>query len=184
MPRLFFYRAFMPTLCHYLNCRNRANTLSPNLFCTEHFHKTPVAPCKHLGTPLFRGFCRSCFIAAFPDDPLTFQMLYRSKTDALQKFLFSRFDGFIEKSPGLYCFTINKVSIFVSTCVQIKPEPNSVVIICHFDKIVTPQGSIINPMLWKRLVALENIVNQEIENAVLNVDYKGEHTIIVDKAFF
>jgi hypothetical protein len=111
-------------------------------------------------------------------------MLYRSKTDALQKFLFSRFDGFIEKSPGLYCFTINKVSIFVSTCVQIKPEPNSVVIICHFDKIVTPQGSIINPMLWKRLVALENIVNQEIENAVLNVDYKGEHTIIVDKAFF
>lgn len=174
----------MPVLCHYLNCRNRANALSPHFFCTEHFHENPQLPCKHLGTPLFRGYCRSCFIANFPNDALSFQMLYRSKTDALKQFVFSRFDGFVEIKPGLYCFTINTWSIFVSTSTQTQPNLNSVVIVCHFNKIIKPNGTVINPMLWKRLVALENIINREIENVVLNnIQNEEGQIIIIDEAF-
>lgn len=169
MPRLFISWAFMPTLCHYLNCRNRVNTLSKNLFCTEHFHENPVSLCNHIGTPLFRGLCRNCFITNFPKDPLTFQIIYKSKTDALKFFLFSHFDGFIEKSYGLYCLSINNASIFIFTDNNIIIDvPNSIKIYANFSKIIKPDGTTINPMLWKRLNAIYSIVNQEIENIVLN----------------
>ncbi len=168
MPQLLICGSFMPTLCRYLNCRNRANIFSQNIFCTEHFNEIPVIPCKHLGTPLFRGFCRNCFISNFPNDPLSFQMLYKNKIDALKHFIFSRFDGFVEKDANTLCLTINTLSIFITTNTNQTALPNSIIIVCDFGKIIKPNGTVINPMLWKRLICLESIVNQEIENAVLN----------------
>ncbi len=170
----------MPILCRYLNCRNRANILSENIFCTEHLNKTPITPCKHVGTPLFRGFCRHCFISNFPNDPLSFQMLYKSKTDALKHFIFSRFDGFVEKDASTLCLTINAVNIFISIdTIRCEPQ-NSIIVVCELGKIVKHDGSTINPMLWKRLIVLESIVNQEIENALLN---KCNKIVYVNKMF-
>lgn len=159
----------MPTLCHYLNCRNRANPNSHFLFCTEHINNTPVERCEHPGTPLFRGYCKSCFIHHFPKDPLTYQMIYKSKTVAIKQFIFDRFDGFVETNANTLSLTINDTTISVTTCTDVSNTPKCVNIVFHTNKIIKPDGkSAKNPMLWKRLMALETIVNQEIENAAMN----------------
>ncbi len=169
MPHLFICRTFMPTLCHYLNCRNRANPNSHLLFCTEHINKSPVERCAHPGTPLFRGYCKSCFIHHFPNDPLTYQITYKSKTVAIKQFIFDRFDGFVDANENTLSLTINETTILVTTHTDVANTPNCVCIVFGTKKIVKPDGkSATNPMLWKRLMALESILNQEIENAAMN----------------
>lgn len=103
--------------------------------------------------------------------------------DALKFFIFSRFDGFVEKDANTLCLTINNTSIFITTNLNFRTMQNSIMIFCDFSKIIKPNGTTINPMLWKRLVVLESIVNQEIENAVLNNARETNKVVYVNQWF-
>lgn len=103
----------MPTICKYENCRGHAvygYYKNKPLYCSEHrlpdtknakfiqetAPKKPTNKCSHTpASTKYKGYCVNCYIQAFPEDPSTFQSLYKSKIIATQKFIDARFDGFI-----------------------------------------------------------------------------------------
>ncbi len=120
---------------------------------------------------LYRGYSKSDYINKFPDDPLTFQMLYKNKGTATCKFIDSRFDGF--KSPhdlkGSSDREIQINGIFLriatnETPVTLTSTQKYISVLFNTDKYTCPKtGKTVNPMLYRRLPLLEEEINRQIE---------------------
>ena len=152
--------------------------------------KCADAVCKcRPANPRFRGYCVACYTTLFPDDPLTFQMLYRSKQQATYQFVISRFDGFLHDSP-MYLFgeridcrimigdtvlcivtahTIATAHTIVSKLPTeyVVPIPQKIIIIAfNTDKYIDSCGRSVNTMLYMRLPLLEDEIAHQMERII------------------
>jgi hypothetical protein len=133
----------------------------------------------------FRGYCVACYKTLFPDDPLTFQTMYRSKQQATYQFVISRFDGFLHDSPMYFggmridCRIVigdTLLCIVTSQTIVITPtiftEPNStipqkiIIIAFNPDKYIDSDGRSVNPMLYMRLPLLEDEIAHQMERII------------------
>ena len=182
-----------------VGCRNRplygVESGGPQ-FCAEHKKLGMInrATCKWMpdsancaniacndrpANPRFRGYCVACYTSLFPDDPLTFQMLYRSKQQATYQFVISCFDGFLHDSP-IYLFeeridcriVISDTMLCIVTSPSIATEPNSImsqkiiIIVFNPDKYIDLDGRSVNPMLYMRLPLLEDEIARQMERII------------------
>jgi len=163
----------MPKLCEYENCRTRVSG-------EKHFCKACKAqhPTDALGAKqgLFKCYNKTEYMNKFPDDPLTFQMLYKDKGMATGKFIDSRFDGFTcsDGFPKGNDREIQINGILLHICFDFsvgrKPlDPSQKYISIRFntDKYECAKtGKMVNPMLYRRLPLLEEEINRQIERIV------------------
>ena len=113
---------------------------------------------------LYRGYSKNDYINKFPEDPLTFQMLYKDKGVATCKFIDSRFDGF-KGSVGFGDREIQINGILLRIITKPMPQPAQKYISVRFntDKYTCPKtGKTVNPMLYRRLPLLEEEINRQI----------------------
>ena len=186
-----------------VGCRNRplygVESGGPQ-FCAEHkkLDMTNRATCKWMpdsancaniacngrpANPRFRGYCVACYTSLFPDDPLTFQMLYRSKQQATYQFVISRFDGFLHNAPiyvggmRIDCrIVIGDTLLCIAPAHPIAPaynldsmtELSQKVIIIAFnpEKYIDSDGRSVNPMLYMRLPLLEDEIARQMERII------------------
>ena len=179
----------MPKLCQHENCRNRVKTD----FCTKHKTKSQnksqeknipieisevciIKTCQRNPIRLCKNYCADCYFREFPNDPLTFQMQYKTKEQAVKEFINSRFDGF--NRDGI--MKIGDVTLFVNYQKNIAAnelEGKYISIKFNVDKYVDKMTKkIVNPMLYKRLLVLEREINQQIER-ILNVNIEKSETV-------
>jgi hypothetical protein len=118
---------------------------------------------------LYRGYSKSEYIHKFPEDPLTFQMLYKDKGVATCKFIDSRFDGF--KSPHDLKGSSNREIQINGILLRITPfiakditsAQKYISVQFNTDKYTCPKtGKTVNPMLYRRLPLLEEEINRQI----------------------
>ena len=196
----------MPRICKHVGCRNRplyGTEQGRPHFCAE--HKDPnmkntatsrvtnanvstciVSACQEQpSNPRFRGYCAPCYVMLFPEDPLTFQTMYRSKQQATYQFVASHFDGFQHESP-LYIagVRIDCRIVIADTVLCVSTDPNIMlnedgttpykVILIAFNpnKYVTKTGDTVNPMLYMRLPLLEDEIARQLERIIAgkNID--------------
>jgi hypothetical protein len=120
--------------------------------------------------PLYRGYSKNDYINKFPEDPLTFQMLYKDKGVATCKFIDSRFDGF-KGSPDLKGSSnreiqINGILLRIAPFIakDITSAQKYISVKFNTDKYTCPKtGKTVNPMLYRRLPLLEEEINRQIE---------------------
>lgn len=166
----------MPTLCAYANCRNRAPR---SLFCSAHKTCIPSNPannanmCTHLSQhrPITKNMCQHCYIKMFPQDPLTFQLTYKSVFMATAKFVQNRFDGFIANDhTSTLSLVLNGITLLIclnKTSIQQTSTSTST----STQYIYFGTGKYwnrthqkhVNPMLYTRLYDLESEINKCIE---------------------
>jgi hypothetical protein len=123
--------------------------------------------------PRFRGYCVACYTALFPDDPLSFQMLYRSKQQATYQFVISCFDGFLHDSP-MYLFgervdcriVIGDTMLCIATSHTIATAQKIIIIVFNPDKYIDSDGRNVNPMLYMRLPLLEDEIARQMERII------------------
>ncbi len=173
----------MPTICKKDTCRNPAVygfCFGKPLFCSEHREpdskntrslvpslqaKSAVKGCTKCSSktvlPRFKGYCSHCYVKIFPLDPLSLQTVYKSKDDVIQKYIDSKFDGFIH-GPGVSQIQINGFMIKV---VFGKPNfsdaENEKTIVIKFNPNKYENGR--NPMLYTRLPDLEKEIGKQFE---------------------
>lgn len=117
--------------------------------------------------PLYRGYSKTEYMNKFPDDPLTFQMLYKDKGTATGKFIDSRFDGF----SGSINREIKINGILLHICLTdrkpLTPPQKYISVRFNTDKYECAKtGKMVNPMLYRRLPLLEEEINRQIERIV------------------
>jgi hypothetical protein len=125
--------------------------------------------------PLYRGYSKSEYINKFPDDPLTFQMLYKDKGVATCKFIDSRFDGFqsskrTDSPPDLKGSSnreiqINGILLRITPFIakDITSAQKYISVKFNTDKYTCSKtGKTVNPMLYRRLPLLEEEINRQI----------------------
>lgn len=180
----------MPKLCQHENCRNRAKTD----FCTKHKMKTQnklqkemssleilensevciIKTCHRNSIRLCKNYCADCYFREFPNDPLTFQMLYKTKEQATCEFINSRFDGF--NRDGI--MKIGDVTLFVNyqkNIITSEMKGKYISIKFNVDKYVDGKTKkTVNPMLYTRLPVLEREINQQIERILSSQIEKSE----------
>jgi hypothetical protein len=121
----------------------------------------------------------------FPEDPLTFQTMYRSKQQATYQFVASHFDGFQHESP-LYIagVRIDCRIVIADTVLCVSTDPNImlvedgatpykvILIVFNPNKYVTKIGDTMNPMLYMRLPLLEDEIARQLERIIAgkNID--------------
>ena len=120
----------------------------------------------HIMPVLYRGYSKNEYINKFPEDPLTFQMLYKDKGVATCEFIDSRFDGF-KSSKGTGDREIQINGILLRITVDKMPCETSaqkyISVRFNTDKYTCPKtGKIVNPMLYRRLPLLEEEINRQI----------------------
>ena len=215
----FIGTKYMPQLCKTDTCRKKAVYGFENgkpLFCSAHRDKDSknarlipftslikekeelAKSCKNcegnVGSSKYKGFCASCYVKTYPQDPLSLQTLYKSKSKIIQQFIDSKFDGFSHLSSSSK-ITINKVMINVSyeemclptnaltsnafttnafttnafTTIFIKFNPN---------KYANADGSFSNPMLYTRLPLLEKEISRQIERVMNNEVHSDEFSVM------
>ncbi len=99
----------------------------------------------------------------YPSDPLSLQSLYKSKNDIIQKFIDSKFDGFIHKNC-LSEIHINGVLlqiVYSEDALSTEDEKN---IVIRFNPNKYANGK--NPMLYKRLPELEKEIAHQFERII------------------
>jgi hypothetical protein len=182
-----------------VGCRNRplygVESGGPQ-FCAEHkrpnmtnrttcrittsVEKCVGADCNDMpANPCFRGYCAACYTTFFPDDPLTFQTMYRSKQQATHQFVASRFDGFLHDSPiyvggiRIDCrIVIGDTLLCIAQAHHIAREAvitmSQKIIIIAFnpDKYIDLDGRSANPMLYMRLPLLEDEIARQMERII------------------
>lgn len=190
----------MPRICKHVGCRNRplyGTELGRPHFCAEHNEpdmknmailrspRTNVSKCivptcgEHPSNSWFRGYCSSCYVTLFPEDPLTFQTMYRSKQQATYQFVDSRFDGFHHELP-LYISgaRIDCRIVIADTVLCVSADPNVILsedcttpykvilIVFNPNKYLTNTGQSVNPMLYMRLPLLEDEIARQMERII------------------
>ncbi len=202
VPPLFIFGTLfrkMPRICKMVGCRNRPlYGVEPGgpQFCAEHKKSgmTNRATCRWMSdsancanadckdrpaNPRFRGYCVACYTTLFPDDPLTFQTMYRSKQQATYQFVISCFDGFLHDAPiyvggmRIDCrIVIGDTLLCIVAAPTITTEAvNTIsqkVIIIAFnpDKYIDSDGQSVNPMLYMRLPLLEDEIAHQMERII------------------
>lgn len=174
----------MPTICKKDTCRNPAVygfCFRKPLFCSEHREKgskntrfiekkettenpTPqcqVCSCKTL-LPRYKGYCTQCYTKVFPLDPLSLQTIYKSKIVVVQKFIDSKFDGFIHKNECSQ-MRINNFTLVISFGESDVAEDEKTIII-RFNPNKYENGK--NPMLYTRLPDLEKEIGKQFERII------------------
>ena len=162
----------MPKLCEYENCRSRAEFH----FCKTHAKETVNAEkcANHLfKTKLCSGYCQDCYIKKFPNDPMTFQLLFKTKELAIHAFIDNRFDGFYRGVPGTFDRGIQINGVFLYVCFSNSmtkvPTVNTKSITIWFNPNkykCSKTCKMVNPMLYRRLPLLEEEINHQIERIV------------------
>ena len=179
----------MPTICKKDTCRNKAIygfCFGKPLFCAAHredgskntrtlephdaietlCEKNGCSKCSSiLVMPRFKGFCKRCYLETYPSDPLSLCSLYKSKENVIQKFIDSKFDGFVHKE-GTSQIQISGVVLQIVYCnkaidVDDHDEKN---IVIKFNPNKYEDGK--NPMLYKRLPDLEKEIASQFERIV------------------
>ncbi len=168
----------MPTLCAYANCRNRAPR---SLFCSAHKTCMPSNPannanmCTHLAQrrPITKNMCQHCYMKMFPQDPLTFQLTYKSAFVATTKFVQNRFDGFVANDhTSSLSLILNGITLLIcmnKTVIQQIKTPTQMQTKTQYIYFGTGkywntvQQKYVNPMLYTRLYDLESEINKCIE---------------------
>ena len=180
----------MPKLCQHENCRNRAKTD----FCTKHKTKSQnksqeknipieisensskciIKTCHRNSIRICKNYCTDCYFREFPNDPLTFQMLYKTKEHATCEFINNRFDGF--NRDGI--MKIGDVTLFVNyqkNIITSEMKGKYISIKFNIDKYVDGTTKLTtNPMLYTRLPVLEREINQQIERILSSQIEKSE----------
>ena len=178
----------MPTICKKDTCRNKAVygfCFGKPLFCAAHRedgskntrtlepHDAIETMCEKNGCskcsstlviPRFKGFCKRCYLESYPSDPLSLCCLYKSKEDVIQKFIDSKFDGFVHKED-MSQIQINGVVlqiVYGNKAVDDDDDEKNIVI--KFNPNKYEDGK--NPMLYKRLPDLEKEIARQFERIV------------------
>jgi hypothetical protein len=175
----------MPTICKKDTCRNKAvygfcfgkplfcsvhreteskNTrfIEPNLQ-TNHVEKVCTTCSSKIVLPRYKGYCTHCYIKLFPLDPLSLQTVYKSKDEIIQKFIDSKFDGFMHgyKTSEI---RINGLTLKVIFGDQIYSEDEKIIVI-KFNPNKYENGK--NPMLYSRLPELEKEIAKQFERMMV-----------------
>ena len=172
----------MPTICKKDTCRNLAVygfCFGKPLFCSAHRESDSkntrtlepglptvavVKECMHCSSktmlPRYKGYCTHCYIKLFPLDPLSLQTVYKSKETIIQKFIDSKFDGFIHKN-GCSQIQINGITLKVIFSDQNVSDDEEKNIVIKFNPNKYENGK--NPMLYTRLPDLENEIGKQFE---------------------
>jgi hypothetical protein len=203
----------MPQLCKMDTCRKKAVygfDYAKPLFCSTHRDKDSknvrliplpnfikeeeedskilAKSCKSCegkkGSSKYKGLCTSCYVNAYPQDPLSLQTLYKSKSKIIQQFIDSKFDGFSHLSSSSK-ITINKVLINVSyddecfktNALQTNALP-TIFIKFNPNKYANVDGSFSNPMLYTRLPLLEKEISRQIERVMNNEVQSDEFSVM------
>jgi len=176
----------MPTICKKDTCRNKAVygfLWGKPLFCSVHREvgskntrtlephddtiESKRAGCTKCSStllmPRFKGFCKRCYIDTYPSDPLSLQCLYKSKEDIIQKFIDSKFDGFVHKE-GKSQIQINGVVLQIVYDNNMAANTDEKTIVIKFNPNKYEDGK--NPMLYKRLPDLEKEIAKQFERIV------------------
>jgi len=119
--------------------------------------------------PRFKGYCNHCYVKLFPLDPLSLQTVYKSKDTIIQKFIDSKFDGFV------HGFKISQIQINGITLKVIFSEQNALDdeeknIVIKFNPNKYENGK--NPMLYTRLPDLEKEISKQFER-IMNRETVG-----------
>ena len=177
----------MPTICKKDTCRNNAvygYCFGKPLFCLHHREpdsknvknmcvslKEPQPSSKSCSQcscktilPRFKGFCKRCYVKTFPSDPLSLQTVYKCKDDVIQKFIDSRFDGFLHQQGSSQIQIGDDVlQIVYDNENQNQNQNQNIVIKFNPNKYATCGGSYENPMLYTRLPHLEKEIARQFE---------------------
>ena len=169
----------MPKLCEFENCRKRVS--GERHVCkmhASHHLKHPDVSNEKQG--LYRGYSKTEYINKFPEDPLTFQMLYKDKGMATCKFIDSRFDGFtcVDGFQGTNDREIKINGILLHICLTgrkpLTPPQKYISVRFNTDKYECAKtGKMVNPMLYRRLPLLEEEINRQIERIVKGTEGTG-----------
>jgi len=122
------------------------------------------ASCEVACLPRFKGFCKRCYVEKYPADPLSLQTVYKSKDDIIQKFIDSKFDGFVHKH-GLSEIHINGVVLTIvydDARKDIKESSENIVIRFETNKYANGK----NPLLYTRLPDLEREITKQFERVI------------------
>lgn len=177
----------MPTICKKDTCRNKAVygfLFGKPLFCSLHrefgsknvrmIDPSLVQPavesesqCRLCACPdvfpRFKGFCKRCYVKTYPFDPLSLQSLYKSKDDIIQKFIDSKFDGFIHKNSVSEIHINGAILQIVYSDDAVSTEDGKNIVI-RFNPNKYANGK--NPMLYKRLPDLEKEIARQFERII------------------
>lgn len=179
----------MPTLCKKDTCRNPAVygfCFKKPLFCSTHREEDSknvrslepglpadavVKECTQCSSktmlPRFKGYCTHCYVKLFPLDPLSLQTVYKSKDTIIQKFIDSKFDGFLH-GPGYSQIQINGITLKIIFSDQNVLDEKTIVI--KFNPNKYENGK--NPMLYTRLPDLEKDIGKQFER-IMNRETVG-----------
>ena len=178
----------MPVICKKDTCRNPAVygfCFGKPLFCS--MHREPdsknvrtlepglptdavVKECSQCSGKnvlrRYKGYCTHCYVKLFPLDPLSLQTVYKSKETIIQKFIDSKFDGFVH-GPGFSQIQINGFMLTVNYGVSNISGQQDVSyqdIVIKFNPNKYENGK--NPMLYTRLPQLEREISKQFERLV------------------
>jgi hypothetical protein len=178
----------MPTICKKDTCRNPAVygiCFGKPLFCSLHREPDskntrslePVLPTDAVVKKCtkcfsnnvlsrFKGYCTHCYVKLFPLDPLSLQTVYKSKDDVIQRFIDSKFDGFVH-GPGVSQIQINGFTLkIVFDKSNVSDAENEKTIVIKFNPNKYENGR--NPMLYTRLPDLEKEIGKQFERIMNN----------------
>ena len=187
---------YMPVICKKDTCRNPAVygfCFGKPLFCSMHREPDsknvrtlePGLPtdavvkgctqcsCKNV-LRRYKGYCTHCYVKLYPLDPLSLQTVYKSKETIVQKFIDSKFDGFVH-GPGCSQIQINGFTLTVSYGdsyqdvsgeqeVSGEQDVSYQDIVIKFNPNKYENGK--NPMLYTRLPELEKEISKQFERLV------------------
>ena len=180
----------MPTICKKDTCRNPAVygfCFRKPLFCSDHREPESkntrmlepglqadqlLKECTQCSSKIvlsrFKGYCKHCYVKLYPLDPLSLQTVYKSKDTVIQKFIDSKFDGFVHKD-GFSQIQINGITlkvVFNKQNVSTHDEKN---IVIKFNPNKYENGK--NPMLYTRLPDLEKEISRQFERIMNRETY-------------
>ncbi len=176
----------MPTICKKDTCRNPAVygfCFGKPLFCSAHREDESknvrsldpglpkyelVKECTQCSSknvlPRYKGYCSHCYIKTYPLDPLSLQTVYKSKDTIIQKFIDSKFDGFVHRE-GSSQIQINGFTLKVIFFDQNVLDHEEKTIVIKFNPNKYENGK--NPMLYTRLPDLEKDIGKQFERIMM-----------------
>ena len=181
---------YMPVICKKDTCRNPAVygfCFGKPLFCS--MHREPdsknvrtlepglptdavVKGCAQCSGKnvlrRYKGYCTHCYIKLYPLDPLSLQTVYKSKDTIIQKFIDSKFDGFVH-GKGCSQIQINGFTLTVNYGdsdqeASGQQDVSDQDIVIKFNPNKYENGK--NPMLYSRLPELEKEISKQFERLV------------------
>jgi len=195
----------MPRICKSIGCRDRP-AKGCYAFCREHYNpETSASPSTKClvqsclnppANPKYKGYCQSCFVNLYPDEPLSFQTKYKTKQQAIHYFIQANFDGFIHPFPLFVSGCRIDYRIVIGTtllCIHSEPDrqitydelfakmpsiQKVIVIVFNYNKYIDAStNTTINPMLYMRLPILEDEIAKQMENIVAKQNTDPIHIV-------